>query len=55
MTEELITEIQRRVDDIYEDGLKNPVGFHNSVMQGIMMGLQEAQEIIRAWGEVYND
>lgn len=55
MTSELIIELQQRIDELIEMGNKNPEAFHNSVMHGIMIGLQEAQEIIIKWDEVKND
>lgn len=55
MTEELIWEIQQRIDAMLKQYEQNPESFYNSLMHGIMLGLQEAQEVIQKWGEVYND
>ncbi len=44
MTEELL-ELQNRIEDLQDMRIKNPEVFHNSVMEGILMGLLEAQEI----------
>jgi len=51
MTEDLAGEIQRRIDDLIEDQKKNPEAFYNSVMHGILMGLQEARDVIERWGK----
>ena len=46
MTEEL-KEIQNRIDELLKMRIKNPEAFHNSVMEGIMMGLMEARDILK--------
>lgn len=50
MTEELISEIQLRINEINED-----VDSLNSTMIYVTLGLKQAQDIIKRWEEIYND